>query len=280
MLRHSPAIRHKVAPQSHRIAKLSESARIVKTDKTNRTVIVTGAGRGIGVKVAEKFAAEGDRVVVVDLLLDRAQATAKTIEEKGGTALALACDVSSSKAVDEMVAAVIDRFGSIDVLVNCAGGYVRPKMPHETTEEAWDLTIDSNLKGTFLVCKSVLPHMMKQRSGRIINFASNAARSVATGLGCEYTAAKAGVTGLTRHMAKEYAPYNILINALAPGPTNVERLRENKTEEMLAGLAKPIPVGRLGRPEEHAEVVFFMASEGASFMTGATIDNNGGIIMV
>lgn len=246
----------------------------------SRVVIVTGAGRGIGVKVAEKFAAEGDRVAIIDLLLDRAEATAQGIVSAGGTAAALACDVSSSKSVEEMIGAVIARWGGVDVLVNCAGGYVRPKMPHETTEEAWDLTIDSNLKGTFLCCKAVLPQMMKQGQGRIINFASNAARSVATGLGCEYTAAKAGVTGLTRHLAKEYAPYNILINALAPGPTNVERLRENKTEEVLASLAKPIPIGRLGRPEEHAEVVFFMASEGASFMTGATIDNNGGIIMV
>jgi NAD(P)-dependent dehydrogenase (short-subunit alcohol dehydrogenase family) len=252
----------------------------MKTDKKSRVVIVTGAGRGIGVKVAEKFAAEGDRVVVVDLLADRAEATARTIAAAGGSALALTCDVSAGKAVADMVATVVERLGGIDVLVNCAGGYVRPKMPHETTEEAWDLTIDSNLKGTFLCCKAVLPHMMTQRSGRIINFASNAARSVATGLGCEYTAAKAGITGLTRHMAKEYAPYNILINAIAPGPTNVERLRENKTEELLASLAKPIPIGRLGRPEEHAEVVFFMASDGASFMTGATIDNNGGIIMV
>ena len=252
----------------------------MKSDGEGRVVIVTGAGRGIGVKVAEKFAAEGDRVAIVDLLLERAEATAQSIVSLGGTAVALACDVSSSKSVEEMVGSVVARWSGVDVLVNCAGGYVRPKMPHETTEEAWDLTIDSNLKGTFLCCKAVLPHMMKQGHGRIINFASNAARSVATGLGCEYTAAKAGVTGLTRHLAKEYAPYNILINALAPGPTNVERLRENKTEEMLASLSKPIPIGRLGRPEEHAEVVFFMASEGASFMTGATIDNNGGIIMV
>lgn len=252
----------------------------MNTNGKNRVVIVTGAGRGIGVKVAEKFAAEGNRVVVVDLMLERAEVTAQGIASRGGAALPLACDVSSSKSVDEMVSSVITRWGAVDVLVNCAGGYVRPKMPHETTEEAWDLTIDSNLKGTFLCCRAVLPHMMKQGKGRIINFASNAARSVATGLGCEYTAAKAGVTGLTRHLAKEYAPHNILINALAPGPTDVERLRENKTEEVFASLSKPIPIGRLGRPEEHAEVVFFMASEGASFMTGATIDNNGGIIMV
>jgi 3-oxoacyl-[acyl-carrier protein] reductase len=247
----------------------------------SRVVIVTGAGRGIAVKVAERFAAAGDRVAVVDLSLESAQQTAKAISASGGKAIALQCDVSSMKAVDAMVADVIKQLGPVDVLVNCAGGYVRqPKFPHETTEDAWDLTVDSNLKGTFLCCRAVLPGMYERRQGRIINFASNAARSVATGLGCEYTAAKAGVVGLTRHLAKEYAPYNILINALAPGPTDVERLRENKTPEVFAGLSKGIPVGRLARPEEHAEVVFFMASDSASFMVGATIDNNGGIIMV
>ena len=241
----------------------------------SRVIIVTGAGRGIGVKVAEKFAAGGDHVAVVDLVRERAEATAEAIASRGGSALALACDVSSSKSVADMTEATMAHWGAIDVLVNCAGGYVRqPRFSHETAEEAWDLTIDSNLKGTFLCCKAVLPQMLKQGKGRIINFASNAARSVATGLGCEYTAAKAGILGLTRHLAKEYASYNILINAIAPGPTDVERLRA------FAGLAKPIPIGRLGRPEEHAEVVFFMASDGASFMTGATIDNNGGIIMV
>ena len=246
----------------------------------DRVVLVTGAGRGIGVRVAHRFARDGGRLVVVDFLTERAEAVARDIAAAGGTAMAVACDVSSAAAVEAMAAAAMARFGRIDVLVNCAGGYRPPQMAHETLEETWDLVIDSNLKGTFLCCKAVLPHMMAQGSGRIVNFASNAARSVATGLGPEYTAAKAGVLGLTRHIAKQYAPHGILVNAIAPGPTNVERLREGNTQEYLDHHAGMIPLGRLAEADEHAEVVFFIASDGASFMTGATIDNNGGLIMV
>lgn len=245
-----------------------------------RVVIVTGAGRGIGVRVAERFAQDGSHVAIVDLLAERAEATAATITGAGGQALSVACDVRSAESVGRMVDAVVERFGTVDVLINAAGGYVPPQMAHETTEETWDLVIDSNLKGMFLCCRAVLPHMMRQRSGRIINFASNAARSVATGLGPEYTAAKAGVLGLTRHLASQYAEYDILVNTIAPGPTNVERITGSLSEETLRNHARAIPLGRFADPWEHAEVVYFMASAGASFMTGATIDNNGGIIMV
>jgi 3-oxoacyl-[acyl-carrier protein] reductase len=247
----------------------------------DRVVVVTGAGRGIGTRVAIRFAEDGARVAVVDLLEDRARAVADEINSNGGTAIALACDVSDSAAVEKAASSVASAFGRIDVLINCAGAYRDPpQMAHETPEETWDLVIDSNLKGTFLFCKSVLPYMLKQGGGRIINFASNAARSVATGLGPEYTAAKAGVLGLTRHIAKQYAEHNILVNALAPGPSNVARLTEGRSQDYLDHHAKMIPLGRLADPDEHAEVALFMASNAASFMTGATIDNNGGIIMV
>jgi 3-oxoacyl-[acyl-carrier protein] reductase len=242
--------------------------------------VVTGAGRGICTIVAQRFARDGARVAVVDLLAERANATAARLDTGDERIFPVACDVRSSASVAAMIDAVIARFGRIDVLVNGAGAYVARQMAHETSEETWDLVLDSNLKGTFLCCRAALPHMMEQRSGRIINFASNAARSVATGLGPEYTAAKAGILGLTRHIAKQYAPYNILVNAIAPGPTNVERLRDGNTSEYLEREAMAIPLGRLADPAEHAEVVFFLASAGASFMTGATIDNNGGIIMV
>jgi 3-oxoacyl-[acyl-carrier protein] reductase len=246
----------------------------------DRVVLVTGAGRGIGTAVAHRFAEDGARVAVIDLLQERADDVVAKIADARGTAIALACDVRDSKAVEQTVADVVKEFGRVDVLVNCAGAYREPKLAHETPEETWDLVIDSNLKGTFLFCKAVLPHMQAQKSGRIINFASNAARSVATGLGPEYTAAKAGILGLTRHIAKQYASFGILVNAIAPGPTMVPRLYEGKTQDYLDHHAGMIPVGRLADPEEHAEVVFFMASDGATFMTGATIDNNGGIIMV
>jgi 3-oxoacyl-[acyl-carrier protein] reductase len=246
----------------------------------DRVVIVTGAGRGIGIAVALRFAQDGARVAVIDLIQERADAVATQIKTANGIATALACDVRDASAVERTVANVVQQFGRVDVLINCAGAYREPNMAHETAEETWDLVIDSNLKGTFLFCKAVLPHMQAQKSGRIVNFASNAARSVATGLGPEYTAAKAGILGLTRHIAKQYAPFGILVNAIAPGPTMVPRLYEGKTQDYLDHHAGMIPVGRLADPEEHAEVVFFMASDGATFMTGATVDNNGGIIMV
>ncbi len=247
---------------------------------SDRVVIVTGAGRGIGTSVAERFARDGARVAVVDLLAERAEPVAKAIVEQGGKAIAVACDVSSAAQVEAAVAQVVVQYGRVDVLVNCAGAFREPQLAHETLEETWDLVINSNLKGTFLFCKYVLPHMMAQGGGRIINFASNAARSVATGLGPEYTAAKTGILGLTRHIAKQYSSYGILVNTIAPGPTAVPRLQEGHTQEYLDHHAKMVPVGRLAEPEEHAEVVLFMASDGASFMTGATIDNNGGIVMV
>ena len=245
-----------------------------------RVLMITGAGRGIGVRVAQRFARDGARVAILDLVPERAEKVARGISEDGGDAIACTCDVRSAASVDQAVAAIMTRFGRIDVLVNGAGAYRPRQLAHLTLEETWDLVIDSNLKGTFLCCRAVLPHMMAQGGGRIINFASNAARSVATGLGPEYTAAKAGILGLTRHIAKQYAPYGILVNAIAPGPTDVERLHDGNTQEFLDDQAAQIPLGRLANPDEHAEVVFFMASDGASFMTGATIDNNGGVIMV
>jgi NAD(P)-dependent dehydrogenase (short-subunit alcohol dehydrogenase family) len=244
----------------------------------NRVVVVTGGGRGICEHVALRFARDGARVVVVDLVGERAARVAKAVTDRGESAIAVTCDVGSPAAVESMVSEVIERFGTIDVLVNGAGGYRAKQMAHETSEDTWDLVLDSNLKGTFLCCRAVLPHMMARRCGWIVNFSSNGARSWASGQGPEYTAAKAGVLGLTRHLAMQYAPYNILINTLAPGPTRGERVLEGKDEVQLRDRIAGIPLGRLAEPQEHAEVVFFLAS--VTFMTGATIDNNGGIIMV
>jgi 3-oxoacyl-[acyl-carrier protein] reductase len=249
--------------------------------KKDRVIIVTGSGRGIAAAVVKRFAAQGARVAVVDLLQERADKVAAEVNASWpGQARAFACDVRSWDSVKAMVDGVRAAWGPADVLVNAAGSYFQYKMPHETTEEEWDSVVDSNLKGIFLCCKAVLPDMMEAKGGHIINFASNAARSVATALGVEYTASKAGVLGLTRHLAKEYAKYNILVNTIAPGPTNVDRVRETTSDEFYAAIPKAIPLGRYGEADEIAAVVEFMASDAASFMTGATLDVNGGIIMV
>ena len=252
--------------------------------KTNsdpgRSIVITGAGRGIARRVALDFAEEGARVACVDLVPERAKGIAEEIAAAGGTALALTCDIRDEASVQKMVEQTVRVFGRIDILVNAAGGYTLGRKTHEMTVADWDMVLDSNLKGTFLCCKHVLPHMMKAGGGRIINFSSNAGRTSSPALGVHYTAAKAGVLGLTRHLAKEYASYKILVNTVAPGPALVERNFEIMDEAARERLRQDIPLGRYAEPQDISAVVRFLASEGARHMTGATVDVNGGYVMV
>lgn len=245
-----------------------------------KVVIVTGAGRGIARRVALDFAAQGWRVAVVDLVAERAKGTATEIEQAGGAAVPLACDVRSEAAVRDMVAQTVHAWGRVDALVNAAGGYTLGRVTHELSVADWDMVMDSNLKGSFLCAKFVLPHMIAAGGGRIINFASNAARTSSPALGVHYTATKAGVLGLTRHLAKEYAPHKILVNTVAPGPADVERNAEILSPEAREQLRRDIPLGRFAEPEDISGVVLFLAGEGGRFITGATIDVNGGYVMV
>ena len=247
---------------------------------SGRVVVVTGAGRGIARRVALDFATDGARVAVVDLVEDRARRTVAEIEASGGTALAITCDVRDEASVRRMVEQTVDAFGRVDVLVNAAGGYTLGRVSHQLSAEDWDMVVDSNLKGSFLCCKHVIPRMMQAGGGRIINFASNAARTSSPALGVHYTAAKAGVLGLTRHLAKEYAAHRILVNTLAPGPALVERNLEILDEAAREQLRKDIPLGRYAEPEDLSAAVRFLASEGARHITGATLDVNGGYVMV
>jgi NAD(P)-dependent dehydrogenase (short-subunit alcohol dehydrogenase family) len=246
----------------------------------DRVVIVTGAGRAIARQVALDFASEGARVVVVDMVEERAKRTVAEIEAAGGTALAVACDVRDETAVQQMVEQTVRTFGRVDVLVNAAGGYTMGRVSHELSSADWDMVLDSNLKGSFLCCKHVIPHLLTAGGGRIINFSSNAGRTSSPALGVHYTAAKAGVLGLTRHLAKEYAASNILVNTIAPGPAMVERNFEIMTEEAREQLRKDIPLGRYAEPSDLSAAVRFLASDGARHITGATLDVNGGYVMV
>ena len=250
------------------------------TTAEGKVILITGAGRGIARQVAIDFAADGARVAVVDLVPERAEAVAKEIVGAGGVAIPVICDIRDEASVRSMVETVLRDYGRIDVLVNAAGGYTLGRKTHELSEADWDLVVDSNLKGTFLCCKHVLPTMMAARGGRIINFSSNAGRTSSPALGCHYTAAKAGVLGLTRHLAKEYAPHKILVNTVAPGPARVERNFEILSDEARARLEADMPLGRFAEPSDLSSVVRFLASDGAQFITGATIDVNGGYVMV
>ena len=246
-----------------------------------KVALVTGAGRGMGKRIAERFAREGAAVGVCDLVADRAETVARDIAAAGGKALAVTADVRDEAAVSAMVDRLIAQYGRIDILVNAAGGYGQPfRATHEMPESEWDMVLDSNLKGSFLCVKMVVPHMIRQGGGRIINFSSNAGRTYSPWLGSCYTAAKAGIIGLTRHLSREYARYGILVNTVAPGPTRGERVSDlvgdGKGQEEMAG---QIPLGRLGEPDDVANVVLFVASDAARFMTGAILDVNGGFVL-
>lgn len=246
-----------------------------------KVVLVTGAGQGIAEATARSFAAAGAQVAVADLVEERASQVAASIRDGGGAALGLHVDVRHGDSVRAMVDAVIGEWGKIDVLVNAAGGYGELfRATHETPDEEWDMVIDSNLKGCFLGAKHVAPHMIKAGGGRIINFSSNAGRSVSPILGCSYTAAKTAVIGLSRHLAREYAAHNILVNTIAPGPVDNPRLAHLlPTDESRADLLAQMPLGRLAQSDEIADVVLFLASDASRYMTGAVLDVNGGYVL-
>ncbi|MGQ9515726.1 MAG: SDR family NAD(P)-dependent oxidoreductase [Anaerolineae bacterium] len=245
-----------------------------------KIALVTGAGRGMGRATALRLAQEGAIVAVNDWNAWSAEAVAQEIIAAGGQARAWACDVSDEAAVQAMVEDIVRTFGAIHILVNNAG-ILRATSPLETiSAEEWELVMRVNVNGVFYCTKAVLPHMKRQRYGKIINISSSAGRSTSTFGGAHYTTSKAAVLGLTRHTAREAAPYNINVNAVAPGSIDTDMVREMTTPEHLVREAAKIPLGRLGTAEDEANLVFFLASDESSYITGATIDINGGDLMI
>jgi NAD(P)-dependent dehydrogenase (short-subunit alcohol dehydrogenase family) len=245
-----------------------------------QVVLITGAGRGMAKVLAEKAAALGAKVALCDLVAERVQSLADEIATAGGEALAIPADVSKESDVRRAVGAVIARWGRIDVLVNAAGSYGEAyRATHETPVEEWDAVFASNVRGSFLCAKTVVPHMVEAGHGRIINFASNAARSVSPLLGCSYTAAKTAILGLTRHLSREYARNGILVNTIAPGPVDGERVSGLLGNKPGDDLLAQLPLGRLANPEEIVDVVLFLMSDASRFMTGAIVDVSGGLIL-
>jgi 3-oxoacyl-[acyl-carrier protein] reductase len=253
------------------------------THLTDRVAIVTGGGQGIGEGIAQKLAAAGSHVVVVDQNGANAEACASRIRALGQKALAFPVDVSSWDQVRAMVDRAAAEFGRIDILVNNAG--ISPKkdgrkvLVHEIEPDQWDLVMAVNLKGAFHCMKAVIPIMMRQRSGRIVSISSQAAKIGFSGPAAgHYAASKAGLSALTRFAAHELAPYGILVNAIAPGTiqTPMRKLTIPEVDnQALAG----IPLGRFGTIDEIANAVVFLASDMASYITGEIMDVNGGSVI-
>ena len=243
----------------------------------NKRAVVTGGSRGIGRAVAEALAAEGATVAGIYAGNTKAaEDTVRAIEEAGGKAFAVQCDVADEAAVTDMVKMVHEKLGTIDVFVNNAG-ITRDGLLMRMKREDWDAVLSTNLTGVYNCTKAVTKIMMKQRSGSIINMTSVVGETGNAGQ-ANYAAAKAGVIGFTKSVAKELASRNIRVNAVAPGCIDTDMtavLSDAVKEEMI----KSIPLGRTAAPEEVAQAVVFLASQKAGYITGQTLNVDGGMVM-
>lgn len=248
----------------------------ISTDLTGRVAVVTGAARGLGRAVAEALAGAGAKVACVDIREDLLSDTVGAIRNAGGTAEPIACDVTDSEGVAQAVQKVVDLWGGLHILVNNAG-ITRDNLCVRMKDEDWDAVLNINLRGTFLFTRAACKPLMKSRNGRIINMASVSGVSGNAGQ-VNYSASKAGVIGLTKTMAKELASRNVTVNAVAPGFIATE-MAAKLGEEVLEAVKKETPLGRLGEPRDIADAVLFLASEGASFVTGHVLTVDGGLTL-
>jgi 2-hydroxycyclohexanecarboxyl-CoA dehydrogenase len=242
-----------------------------------KVAFVTGAGRGMGRAMAERLAAEGAVVAVTDIDKDAAAAVAEAL---GNGAVAVHLDVTDALSVATAVEETTAALGPIDILVNNAG-WDRLAPFVDTDEDLWDRLIAVNLKGVLHTCRTVVPQMTERRSGRIVNISSDAGRVGSTGEAV-YSATKAGIIGFTKTLAREVAKSGVTVNVVCPGPTDTPLLAEMVgagNDRLITALQRAIPLGRLGRPEEIAAAVAFLASEDAAFITGQTLSVSGGLTM-
>jgi 3-oxoacyl-[acyl-carrier protein] reductase len=244
-----------------------------------RVALVTGGGRGIGAATAARFAADGAGVVISDLDLEPAEAVAAEIRRQGGQALAVACDVTDRASVESLLERAVKAYAGLDMVVTCAG-VLRDNLIHKMTDSDWDLVVDTHLKGTFLCAQAAQRVMVPARRGKMVFLSSNSALGNRGQL--NYSAAKAGIQGMARTLAIELGPFNINVNAVAPGfiETRMTQAVAQRTgidyEDLKRAAAERTPLRRIGQPEDIAGLITFLCSDDASFVTGQTIYATGG----
>jgi len=248
----------------------------------DRCVIVTGGGGGIGGATCRRFAAEGAKVAVFDLNLEAAEAVAAAIRAENGQARAFACDIADRATVDAAVAAAIEAFGPVDVLVNNAGWDVFKPFT-KTVPDEWSKLIAINLTGALHMHHAVLPGMIARRAGRIVNIASDAARVGSSGEAV-YAACKGGLVAFSKTIAREHARHGITVNVVCPGPTDTALFDGYKQgagnpEKLLEAFTRSIPLGRIGQPDDLPGAILYFASDDARYVTGQVLSISGGLTM-
>ena len=244
-----------------------------------RVAIVTGAGQGMGLAIAGRLLSDGASVVLADINPDGLARAAHELAQWRTALEPVQVDLTRASDVTRLVASAQARFGAVDILVNNAG-VLRSSAIEQISEDEWDLVVNANLKACFLCAQAVVPEMKARRYGKVLNMASMAGRATSTLGGAHYTAAKAGVLGLTRHLARELAPYRINVNAVSPGIVDTPMVAAALTVEQRTRLAASIPFERMADPTEIASLVAFLVSDEAAYITGASVDIHGGELII
>lgn len=239
-----------------------------------KVAIVTGGGRGLGEAICITLAREGADVAVCDINEIDGERAAHAVRQAGRKAVAIKADVSVEGDVKAMIAKTLEALGTIDILVNNAGICYQGPVA-DMTVEIWDRVLDVNLKGTFLCSREVMPILKQKRAGRVINLGSLAGQVGGIAVGANYSASKAGIMCLTKSLAKELAPFGINVNCVSPGPMDTEMTLSFPREQMI----QSIPLKKFGEPQDVADVVLFLASQQSKYITGETINVNGGLFM-